>query len=88
MSSDPVSTAGWLSVLPPLIAIGLALATRQVILSLLLGVWVGLTILAGGNPLTAFLTLADTTLVDAVADRSHAAILLFSLCLGGMVGVL
>ncbi len=88
MPSDPGTTAGWLSVLPPLIAIGLALATRQVILSLLLGVWVGLTILAGGNPLTAFLTLADTTLVDAVADRSHAAILLFSLCLGGMVGVL
>lgn len=88
MSSDPAATAGWLSLLPPLIAIGLALVSRQVILSLLLGVWVGLTILAGGDPLAAFRTLADTSLVDAVADRSHASILLFSLCLGGMVGVL
>ena len=30
---------GWLSVLPPVLAIGLALATRQVIVALLLGVW-------------------------------------------------
>lgn len=88
MSSDPVAAAGWLSLLPPLIAIGLALLTRQVILSLVLGVWVGLTILSGGDPLAAFRTFADTTLVDAVADRSHAAILLFSLCLGGMVGIM
>jgi Na+/H+ antiporter NhaC len=79
---------GWLSLLPPLIAIGLALAARQVILALLLGVWTGALILAGGNPLTALLRTADTILVDALADRSHAAIVLFSTTLGGMVGIL
>ena len=82
--SDP----GWLCLLPPLLAIGLALLTRQVILSLLLGVWTGCLVLAGGHPVAAFQRLGDTYLVDALADRDHAAILLFSTMLGGMVGVL
>lgn len=83
-----MNDATWLSLLPPLLAIGLALVTRQVILSLLLGVWIGCLVLADGNPLVAFQRLGDTYLVDALADRSHAAILLFSTTLGGMVGVL
>ena len=74
---------GWLSVLPPLIAIGLALVARQVVLALLLGVWVGAVIIHG-DPLTAFLRLGDHYLVDALADRSHASIVLFSTILGGM----
>ncbi len=78
----------WLSLLPPLIAIALALISRQVILSLLLGVWVGALVLTDGNPLAAFQRVGDTFMVDALADRSHAAILLFSTTLGGMVGVL
>ncbi len=86
--SDPLSDATWLSVLPPLLAIGLALISRQVILSLLLGVWIGCLVIADGNPLVAFQRLGDTYLVDALADRSHAAILIFSTTLGGMVGVL
>ncbi len=80
--------AGWLSILPPLLAIGLALITRQVMLSLLLGVWVGAMILVGGNPLSALMRVGDTYLVDALADRSHASIILFSTLLFGMVGVL
>jgi len=32
---------GWLSLLPPLIAILLAIKTRQVYFSLLLGIWLG-----------------------------------------------
>ncbi len=79
---------GWLSILPPLIAIGLALWSRQVILSLLLGVWMGALILTHWNPVSAFMLVADTYLVDALADRSHAAIVLFSITLGGMVGIL
>ena len=78
---------GWLSVLPPLLAIGLALVTRQVIVALVLGVWVG-ALIVEGDPFTAFLRLGDRYLVDALADRSHAAIVLFSTILGGMVGVL
>ena len=79
---------GWLSLLPPLVAIGLALLTRQVIVALLLGIWLGAWILYDWNPLVGFLRLGDRFLVTALADPSHAAILLFSTILGGMVGIL
>ncbi len=79
---------GWLSLLPPILAIGLALLTRQVIVALLLGVWVGSCILYNWNPLSGFLHLGDRFLVSALADEDHATILLFSTVLGGMVGIL
>ncbi len=78
---------GWLSIVPPVLAIGLALWKRQVLVALVLGVFTGVLILEG-NPLTAFLRMGDTYLVGALADRDHAAILMFSTILGGMVGVL
>jgi len=78
---------GWLSVVPPILAIGLALWKRQVLVALALGVYIGVLILEG-NPLTAFLRLGDQYLVGSLADRDHASILLFSTILGGMVGVL
>ena len=81
------AAAGVLALLPPVLAIALALLTRQVLLSLLLGVWVGAWVLAG-DPFTAFLRVGDRFLVGALADRSHASIILFSTILGGMVGVL
>ncbi|MCK9994817.1 MAG: Na+/H+ antiporter NhaC family protein [Candidatus Krumholzibacteria bacterium] len=78
---------GWLSIIPPVLAIGMALVTRQVVVALLLGVYCGSLIITG-NPGSAFLRVGDTYLVGALADESHAAILLFSSILGGMVGVL
>jgi Na+/H+ antiporter NhaC len=45
-----------LSLLPPLLAIGLAIKTRQVYLSLASGIWLGWTILSGWNPLTGTAT--------------------------------
>ncbi len=44
--SDPT----WISILPPLLAIALAIRTRQVYLSLAGGIWLGCTILNGWNP--------------------------------------
>jgi Na+/H+ antiporter NhaC len=77
----------WISVIPPVLAIGLALLTRQAIVALFLGVWVGAS-LVEGNPASALLRVGDKYLVGALADASHAAIILFSTILGGMVGVL
>jgi Na+/H+ antiporter NhaC len=74
--------------LPPLVAIGLALVARQVHIALLLGVWLGCCIIYSWNPGLAFLHLGDRFLVDALADRDHASILIFSTLLGGMVGIL
>ena len=88
VESADADAPNWLSVVPPLLAIALALATRQVVIALLLGVYVGALILVSGNPLTAFLRVGDHYLLQALSDDDHAAILLFSSMLGGMVGVL
>ncbi len=79
---------GWLSVLPPIIAIGLALAFRDVLLSLFIGVFSGAFILAGWNPVSAFARSIDSYIAPALAEPSHARILIFSSLLGGMVGVI
>jgi Na+/H+ antiporter NhaC len=79
---------GWASILPPLLAIVLALVFRHVLVALVLGVWLGAFILADLSPIASFTRLLDTHLVGAMADRGHASILLFSLLLGGMLGLM
>ncbi|MEJ5384556.1 MAG: Na+/H+ antiporter NhaC family protein [Fimbriimonadales bacterium] len=78
----------WWSLLPPLLAIALALALRQVALALVGGVWLGAWLIAGGDPFTPLLRVVDTYLLDAYADRDHLQIILFTLLLGGMLGVI
>ncbi len=80
--------SGWLSVVPPLVAIGLALAFKDVILSLLLGVYAGALFLYNWNPITAFARTIDSFIVPSVADADHASILVFTTLLGGMVGLI
>lgn len=77
----------WLSLLPPLVAIGLALALRQVVLALAAGVWLGASLVAG-DPGNGLLALADRYAVGAVADSDHASVIVFTLLLGGMVGII
>ncbi len=81
------SSPNWLSVLPPLVAIILALVTRETLVSLFAGIWIGVTILKA-NLIDGFLTTLDTYLVGALADTSHASIILFTLGFGGMIGVI
>jgi Na+/H+ antiporter NhaC len=77
----------WISVLPPVLAIGLAIAFRQVIVALLAGVWLGAFFLADFNPVTGLLRSVDTYALGALAHRDHASVVIFTLMLGGMVGV-
>jgi Na+/H+ antiporter NhaC len=79
---------GILSLLPPILAIALAFIARQVLLSLFCGVWLGSIFVFDYHPLLGFIKTVDTYLVKALADSSHAAILIFSMTLGGMVGVI
>lgn len=79
---------GAVSLLPPVLAIALALIFRQVVIALLCGIWLGASLLNGLDPFSGLLRALDTYLVDAVSDPSHAAIILFTLTLGGMVGIL
>ena len=81
------SNPNWLSVLPPLVAIMLALITRETLVSLFAGIWIGVTILKT-NLIDGFLTTLDTYLVGSLADTSHASIILFTLGFGGMIGVI
>jgi Na+/H+ antiporter NhaC len=78
---------GWLSLLPPLVAIALALITREVILSLFAGIWLAALLLVGFNPIAATTMSLDTFLLEPLTDSDHVSIILFSLMLGGMVGV-
>lgn len=78
----------WLALLPPLVAIALALLLRQVLLALFAGVFVGALLTNGYDPIAAFLRSIDTYAIGAAADSDHASILIFSLLLGGMIGVI
>ncbi|NBC04473.1 MAG: hypothetical protein GVY20_12310, partial [Bacteroidetes bacterium] len=77
----------WISLLPPIVAIALALITREVILSLFAGIWIGALFLADLNPFTGTAESLDLIIV-ALLDADHLAIVIFSLLLGGMVGVM
>lgn len=53
-TSKTARLATWMALLPPLVALILAVAFRRVILALFTAVMTGAVVLAGGNPLTAF----------------------------------
>lgn len=83
------SSFGWLSLLPALIAITLCIVTRNVIPSLLLGIFTGVFIINGYNPITALVDTASKYVVGkGVADSWNAGLLVFCLIIGGMVGVM
>lgn len=82
---------GWLSILPPLIAIAVALLFRQVLPALFLGVWLGAWIFYGLSLTGLWQGLLDSTgvyILEALVDSGHASIIIFSLMIGGMVGVI
>jgi tetracycline resistance efflux pump len=75
------------SLLPPLLAIGLAIGTRQVYLSLAAGVWLGWTVVAGWNPFSG-LALAVDGAVAVLGDPGNARVLLFTLFIGALISTL
>lgn len=79
---------GWLSIVPPLIAIFLALMIRQVIVSLSIGIFSGALIYYNFDPITALLRFADTLIINVLIDRDHMFIIVFTLLIGGVVGVI
>ncbi len=82
------SIPGYLSILPPLLAIVLALLLRQVIVSLFAGVWLGAVFVFGYDPFGGFLRVLDHYIINALADPDHMSIIAFSMLFGGMVGVI
>ena len=77
---------GWLSLLPPLLAISLALITKEVMSSLLIGILAGSLIYACASGLNPFMGTLTTTF-DLMASRVDMKILIFLGLLGALVVV-
>ena len=78
---------GWLSIVPPLIAITLALVTKEVISSLLVGIFSG-TLIYAFNTGGGFVEAIDVT-VELMASKlsANTSIILFLAFLGALVAV-
>ncbi len=77
----------FLSVLPPLLAILLAIATRQVVISLGIGIWAGFCLLHSLDPLRA-LPLALDGIISVFADAGDTRVLIFTLIIGGLIATI
>ena len=76
------------SLVPPLVAIGLAIAFRQVLFALLAGIYGAALVLTDGEPLAAFGVMSTALIRHAAVDEYHVVTLLFTFFLGSMVGVM
>lgn len=83
----------WLSIVPPLLAILLALIFKEVIISLMMGIWSG-AFIAGGLRIDSLYWFLDSIMktvqkyvVNALDDSGHISVIVFSLLIGGMVAI-
>jgi len=86
-------TFRWFSIVPPLLAIVLAVWLRNVIVALFVGVWSGAIIYLHFDFAQAFVRTLDTFLIDELVElddpgHPHMMIATFTLLLGAMVGVI
>lgn len=84
----------WMSILPPLIAIALALLLKEVVVSLFVGIWMG-AFIAGGLRLDSFYYIfhslfqtIEKYIITALNDPGHLSVIVFSLLIGGMVAII
>ena len=79
----------WLSLIPPLIAIILALIFKEVVVSLFIGIWSGAFIIGGLRIeslyyfIMSFLEVIQTYIIGALNDTGHLSVIIFSLLIGG-----
>ena len=74
----------WYSVLPPIIAIILAIKTKQVLPSLFAGIWIGCTLLYNFNPLIGLAKGFDS-IINVFSDPGDTRILIFTLLIGALI---
>jgi Na+/H+ antiporter NhaC len=79
-----VVTPGFLSILPPILAIGLAIWSKQVYPSLLAGIWLAWTILNGWNPVIGLVHSVDS-LVGIFAEPDRAMIIMLTVMIGALL---
>ncbi len=75
---------GWLSVIPPLLAIVLAIVTRQVYISLFLGIFVGCVILSDWNILSGLAGSIDA-LINVFQSPGNTRVIIFCALIGALI---
>lgn len=77
----PIPNPAILALAPPVVAIVLAMTTRQVLISLYAGVWIGALIVTSGNPISATALTMDW-IIEVVRDPFNATFLVLILLMG------
>ncbi|MGL4561658.1 MAG: Na+/H+ antiporter NhaC family protein [Brevinema sp.] len=93
---DPKATAeqlGFLTLIPPMLAITLAFLTRQVIISLFIGLWSGAIILSLADgfhimKLISSFTTVPKTIVSSLNSSFSAGIIMQVITIGGLIAVI
>ncbi len=75
---------GWPSVIPPLLAILLAIKTRQVFISLFLGILAGWIIISSGDVFKG-LELSIQSIVDVFKDAGNTRVIIFCALVGSLI---
>ncbi len=78
---------GFLSILPPLVAVVLAIRFKNVIAALFAGSFVGLLAVYHWNPMTAVVALIKEYIFVQAADSYNSNLLVMMVFIGGFVGV-
>ena len=89
--AEPQAAGSWIAVLPPLLTIAAALISKRVVPALFLGIWMGAWAINDFGLTGLWTGLLDTFQVfvlNALSNPDHTAIVLFSMMVGGMVGII
>lgn len=78
----------WWSILPPILAVMIALLTQRLVLSLFLGLLVGAIFAYDYNIVAGSIALFSKYIYHSITDTLHLQIIVFSAFLLGMVGVM
>lgn len=70
---------------PPLVTIVLAFVTKQTIISMFIGIWVGATIIHHFNPIDGLIGSFTGYLVPSIADSWNAGMLIIMALIGGFM---
>jgi Na+/H+ antiporter NhaC len=87
----PEAAGSWVAILPPFLTIAVALVTKRVLPALFLGIWTGAWVINGFGFVGVWTGLLDTFEVyvaHALSNPDNTAIVLFSMMVGGMVGII
>src|SRR5699024_6539774 len=79
---------GILSLLPPILAIVLALLTRNVIPALFAGVWIGATMMYGWNPLMGLYARCSDIIIPSLAEEGNVTVLAYCGFFGVLIAIL